>query len=281
MNLLRFSTLSALLLILVVSGCDNASTDPFDDANIDANEDAAVAIANAVALESGGALDAAADAVEVAAADAAKSGAGCEYERSYDEGTQTWTGFVSCEFGSPERLFYSLFSRTRTYQFLDESGSPQQYPENAQALNFAIVDGEGIRQRPGFSHELLDLGADLVVEGLGEELKTVNGTYDRSATDTLYTRNVERTLTYDLALTFIDVQGAGRVRDGNRPVSGTIEGVYEALHTFSAPDGTREQTVTREFTITFGGGDDRDITIDIGGDTFLADLMTGEVEGLD
>ena len=281
MNLLRFSTLSMLLLVFVVSGCDNATLDPSDDAGIDANEDAAVAIANAVALESGGALNAAADAVDVVVSDAAKSGAGCEHERSYDESTQTWTGFVSCEFGNPDRLFYSLFSRTRTYQFLDESGSPQQFPEGAQTLNFAIVEGEGIRQRPGFSHELLDLGADFVVDDLGQELKTVNGAYNRSATDTLYTRNVERTLTYDLALTFIDVQGAGRIRDGNRPVSGTIEGVYEAVHTFSSPDGAREQTVNRSFTITFGGGDDGDITIDVGGDTFRADLMTGEVEGID
>lgn len=284
MNPLRFFTGAALLLALAVSGCDNAGSDPDLAADVSADEDAAVAIANAIALDSGGALQAAADAVELtedaSGQRSAAGDAGCAHERSYDDGAQTWTGFAACEFGDPDGLFYALFSRTRTYQFLDSLGVPQQYPEGAATLNFAIVDGEGFRIRPGFTHRLLGIGADLVVDGLGEALKTVNGTYDRSATDTLYTRDAERTLEYDLALTFVDVQGTGRIRDGGeQPVSGTIEGVYDALHTFTSPDGTREQRVRREFVITFGSGDEA--LIALGDETFRADLMTGEVEGVD
>ena len=127
-------------------------------------------------------------------------------------------------------------------------------------------------------------GADLNVANIHGELVTVNGTYDRAATDTLYTRNAERTLTYDLALNFIDVQGPARDRRHWRnAVSGTLEGVYHAVITFIRGDAYEEVEIWKEFTIVFGEGDGdvRDALITIDGRTFRADIETGQVQGVD
>jgi len=293
MKPIRFSLLATILVAFAFAGCDNA--DPItgtggDDANISSTEDAAVSIANALSLEGGGALDIAASASELVVTSSSSSSFGgdhfpdgCVFERSYNEATFTWTRFIECEHGNPGGLFYALFSRTATYQFLD-GDTPVQYPEEADAVNLDIIDGEGIRIAPGFSHKLLDIGADLNVANIHRELVTVNGTYDRAATDTLYTRNAERTLTYDLALNFIDVQGPARDRHNWRnAVSGTLEGVYHAVITFMRGDAYEEVEIWKEFTIVFGEGDGdvRDALITIDGRTFRADIETGQVQGVD
>lgn len=288
MKPIRFSLLATFLVALVLVGCDNTGvSSDTSDANLSSTEDAAVSIANALSLEGGGALDALASAAELGTdGSAARSGGddhGCVRERSYDETTMTWTRFIECERGNPNGLFYALFSRTATYQFLD-GDAPVQFPEEANAVNFDIIDGEGIRFAPGFSHELLDVGADLHVDDIHGDLVTVNGTYDRAATDTLYTRNAERTLTYDLSMTLFDVQAPpGDRRHWRNAVSGTIEGVYHAIITFTRGDAYEEVEITKEFTIVFGEGDGdvRDAIITLDGRTFRADVETGQVQGVD
>ena len=290
MKPIRFSLLATFLVALVFVGCDNTGvSSDTGDANLSSTEDAAVSIANALSLEGGGALDAMASAAELGTdGSAARSGGddhGCVRERSYDETTMTWTRFIECERGNPNGLFYALFSRTATYQFLD-GDAPVQFPEEANAVNFDIIDGEGIRIAPGFSHELLDIGADLHVADLHTELVTINGTYNRAATDTLYTRNAERTLDYDLSMTLTDIQAP----PGHRPrhhwpqaVSGTIEGVYHAFITFIRGDSYEEVEITKTFTIVFGEGDGgvRDAIITVDGRDFRADIQTGQVQGVD
>ncbi|MDX1438834.1 MAG: hypothetical protein R3284_02925, partial [Rubricoccaceae bacterium] len=166
MRSVQFSILMMVALGLTFAACDNAGpASNTGDANTNATEDAAVSIANAISLDGGGALDVAMAASGVAA-DAPKNGrSGCEHERSYDENTFTWTRYIECERGNPDGLFYALFSRTATYQFLS-GDAPVQYPDQADAVNFDIVDGEGLRIAPGFVHELLDIGADLHVDDL-------------------------------------------------------------------------------------------------------------------
>ncbi len=287
MKALRFSLFATFLVALALAGCDNASpVVQGGDANISSTEDAAVSIANALSLEGGGALDVVASAADVASDVQNSQGgdsSGCIRERSYDESTFTWTGFIECERGRPDGLFYALFSRTGTFQFLN-GDAPVQYPADADAVNFDIIDGEGLRRAPGFSHELLDIGADLNVADIHTELLTINGTYNRAATDTLYTRNAERTLAYELSMTLTDLQAPPGDRHLWRTaVSGTIEGVYHAVITFTRGDSYVEREITKTFTIVFGDGDGdiRDAIITIDGRDFRADVETGQVQGVD
>lgn len=286
MKPIRFSLIATVLVAMAFAGCDNATPIvPGDDANISSTEDAAVSIANALSMEGGGALDVVASAAEVASdiQNAQGDRSGCVRERSYDEGTFTWTRFIECERGREDGLFYALFSRTGTFQFLD-GDAPVQYPAEADAVNFDIIDGEGIRRAPGFIHELLDIGADLHVADIHSELLTINGTYDRAATDTLYTRNAERTLAYELSMTLSDLQAPPGDRHLWRTaVSGTIEGVYHAVITFTRGDSYVEREITKTFTIVFGDGDGdvRDALITMDGRTFRVDVETGQVQGVD
>lgn len=286
MKPIRLSVLTAFFVALAVSGCDNAN--PVVEAGISSTEDAAVSIANALSLEGGGALDVIAAAAEVAvdvqnAHGGDSDDSGCVREGSYDETSFTWTHFIECERGRPDGLFYALFSRTATFQFLD-GDMPVQFPENADAVNFDIVDGEGIRIAPGFTHKLLDIGADLHVADIHGELLTVNGTYDRAATDTLYTRNSERTLVYELSMTLFDLQAPpGDRHHWREAVSGTIEGTFHAVITFTRGDAYTETEITKTFTIVFGDGDGdiRDALITVDGRTFRANVETGQVLGID
>ena len=276
---------AALVPLLILAGCDSAGTDAgSEDVS---NLEVAVSVANGLAVNSGGALEALTDATD----DAANSqGDGCSIERTYDETSQTWTRVVACERGDPDSRFFAAFGRTSTFRFFDDAGTPQQSPEGAASLDFAIVDGYGEVHTPWLHHELLAIGAAFQIGDLQEELVTVNGTYDRSATDTLFVRQsngppaVRRTLTYDLGLELDDVRGPRR-RPGNwgRPVSGTITGLIEGTATFVRRDGTvQTRNFSRAFTIVFGGGAEADTAvIQIGRESFRANLLTGDVEGVE
>jgi hypothetical protein len=135
-------------------------------------------------------------------------------------------------------------------------------------------------------HLLLDIGGAFDVAALDADTATVNGAYDRAATDTLRVRrhgpdggaSGQRTLTYDLALQFDDVEVV-RGADGRRgrPVGGTVSGTIEGTATFTGPNGqTRTRDFSRSFTITFGGGDETGL-LTVGGQRFRADLRTGEI----
>ncbi|MDX1421433.1 MAG: hypothetical protein R3181_15820 [Rubricoccaceae bacterium] len=284
----RFLSVTGVLLgALVLAGCDatDADPDPFTDASAD--EDAVVSIAAAIAVEGGGALDLAGGAAASAAAEeAGRSGpgpfdAGCTFELTYDAEAMLWSRFWQCERGEPGGPFYSLFSRTSETQYYDADGTPQADPETAVSAHFELLDGEGRVVRPWLRHELLDLGADLDLTDLDTDLVTVNGTHVRSATDTLRTFGGERTVVYDLALTYLDVRGP-RGREWDENVSGTIEGQYDAVRTFDGPRGTVTEEISRTFTITFGEDGGEDVAyIRLGGETYQADLTTGEVEGLE
>jgi hypothetical protein len=279
------AAVTALVPLIVLAGCDSAGGDSAGDDL--SNLEVAVAVANGLAVNSGGALEAVAGAVD----DGTNSqGGGCSVERTYDETTQTWTRIVACERGDPDERFYAQFGRTQTFQFFDAAGVPQQSPETAVSLDFAIVDGYGEVRTPWLHHELLDIGADLDIDDLQDELVTVNGTYDRSATDTLLVRRpggpaaVRRTLIYDLDLALDDVRGPRRnYGHWGRPVSGTITGTIEGTVTFVRRDGSVvSRDFSRTFTIVFGGQPDSDTaSLQIGGETYRANLLTGEVEGVE
>lgn len=308
----RLLLIGLCALGLTLAGCDAATDDAGSDdglpEGLSTSEDAAAVIADAVALQSGGALDDVANVaamlgeLEGARFDPDARPAGCEGSRTFDETTFVWTQSIDCYRGRPDGAFYAAFGREMTFAFFDADGEPVARPANAASLDFDIVSGTGIRRTPRASHELLSLGADLAFTGLHDDdrLVTVNGSYARSATDTLTSRNATRTLTYTLALELEDVtgparrrgdgpetapgQGPGRPAPGDvhwgQPVSGTISGLMTGLATYEGPRGTVEREIERRFTITFGGeGSSADARIHFeDGQTYTADAVTGELK---
>ncbi|HYE94651.1 MAG TPA: hypothetical protein VD962_00450 [Rubricoccaceae bacterium] len=283
MNLLHLRLpLVALALAITFAGCDNAGSDTDNASDAEETEAAAVVVANAIAVDGGGALNDAAGIASFGDGDALGGGEpGCTVERSFDPATMTWTRTIDCERGDPDGAFYAAFSRTHELQFFND-GVPQQPAEGADSLHLVIVDGTGVRWNPVLYHELQDIGGDFAIGDLDEELVTVNGTYNRSALDSVRTRRAIRTVDYDLALTFDDVRGPRRVRHNwHRAVSGTLSGTYDATVTIQRAGSTQTREVHRTFTIVFGGESDPGVaTLRMGGQTYRVDLETGMVAGV-
>ena len=282
--------LPALALALALAGCDAASDTPDTAAATADTEDAAVSIAAALALDTGGVLDEMAAAASASVATDNLDGPrgpgdgrpGCDRSREYDEGTMVWTLTVACRRGHPDRPFFAAFGRQSAVQFL-AGGVPQQLPEGADALTYRILSGQSIVRRPHHVQRVTGLAADFDVTGLDQELVTVNGTYQRTGADSLRTRRGERTSEYTLDLEATDVQGPRRVYDNwRRAVAGTLTGHYVGTVTITtAAGGTVTRNVDRTFTVTFPlVGGDRQAEIAIDGQRFRADVSTGEIASL-
>lgn len=277
----RYTCLFGLLALLALVGCDTAPedlTDPVDASEITAN--AAASVANAVALDSGGALD---DAASVATAfsaglngsDAPTANAspenGCTYGLEFDAETVRYDRALDCSWESQNGLYAASYSRAQTVQFLRD-GNPAIFPDNADAATYELVDGSGTRTRTRFSHTLTDIGGSLSVTGLNTDLVTVNGAQTRSALDIWTTEVGTRSLDHRIELTFTDVTGPSAAREDWRDaVSGTINGRYQA--TYTALDG---ETIGVDllFTVTLADGT---LVVEIGDERFEADPMSGEL----
>lgn len=273
--------LPALVLALALTGCDATGTDSAllqEDAS-----DAAVSIADALALNSGGALDDAASVAALVTADASKSGPmsdrpGCSGDRTFDEATSTWTTTVACERGREDGRRYHAFSRTTTHRFLDEAGAPLPGREGATAVEFAIVEGSGEHRTPRGSAIVSDLGADLDVLRLDDGQVSASGTYSREGSRTaLGRRGGSRAVDYALSLELDGVTGPAGRRDRWRgATAGSVSGLYTATVTVTNADGeVSTRDVEREFTVSFPV--DGRARIALGGRSFTADAATGEV----
>ncbi|MEL6613118.1 MAG: hypothetical protein AAFQ53_13550 [Bacteroidota bacterium] len=277
----RYPRLLGLLVLLAFVGCDAATDDTTDPvADPVTTAEAAASIANAVALDSGGALDEAAsfatsfsagiDGDDVTTANASADN-GCTFSLDFDEEAVRYDRAVDCTWETQNGLYAAGYSRAQTLQFLRD-GSPVFFPSNADAATFEIVSGSGTRTRPRFSHTLTDIGGDLTVTGLNTDMVTVNGSLTRAALDVSTTEAGTRSLDHRIEFTFTDITGPTTSRqDWRDAASGTISGRYQA--TFTAIDGDTI-AVDRTFTVTFG---DDTLVIEIGGERFEADPMSGEL----
>ncbi len=284
----RFIRPTLLLLTLALGACDAVGAG--DEVSAEDLYDAAVVVASAVALDAGGVLeDAAAGASFALAADASGRTAGpgrpgCDNARTFDADATLWTVTIDCERGDPEGRFYASFERVATYRFVDAAGAAQERPAGAASLDYDVLSGTSLFRSPHGVHALTALGADLSVTDLDQDLVTVNGSYQRAATDTLRGPGGERTVAYDLALTLDDVQGPkGTARRWRSAVGGTITGTLHATITRTPVGGpSTQRTVDQEFTITFpaDGSGDRVAQIALGGHRYRADVETGEIDGL-
>lgn len=297
----RLTALIGLGSVLVLlAGCDSASPvtalDGLEPSSISA--DAASALASAVALGPGGALNDLADAA-LATSGAAHGSphAGCEYERYWDASLERWVRDVTCERGDPDGPAYALFSRLHHFGFFDAAGGVVQQPANAVRMSVDLLEGEGVRRTPRMSHTLLDIGAAFVVDDIQEEFVTVNGDYARAATDSLRAGQRSRVLTYELSLEFEDVVGPRRPvaappeppgglsplpalhRQWAGSVSGSIHGQISGVITVTGPNGSQTHEFERTFTITFGEGDPGFARLRFARSDhrFEIDLVSGEV----
>lgn len=270
-----------------MTACDNQS--PVSSQNDEiATEDAAESIASAIGSDNGGAADQLSDVMEIASfgrlqAQAEEglsktSGFG-KIDTSYDAATGTWTLKLSRERGNPNGVPYAQFSRTYTYQFLNKTGQPQKYwkvgADTAYTIKFNIVEGTGTHRTNNLSQQLTGLSGAFTATGVNTRMVTINGTYQRSAVDTITTRNSVRTLDHTLKLTFTNVQGPrGHRLELTRKFTGNISGTYDAKVTFQRGESYSEKTINRTFSIELGDGH---ANLDIRGLKFKCNLILGEL----
>lgn len=277
-------------LALVLAACDATDTagSTLSDADFD---DAATAVASALALDAGGLLeDAAASASLAAPADGTARHAGpqrpgCRADRTYDEADGLWTAVFDCERGDPDGRFYASFERTATYQFLGADGQPQAEREGAVSAEYAVLSASNLFRSPRGVHALQSLTSGFTVTDLDTDLVTVNGTVQRAATDTLRGPRGERTVAYTLDATLDDLRGPrAAARHWRRAVEGTISGTLQATLTRTPTGGPSSMVeIDEAFTISFPvtASGDRVAQIVLGGRPYRADIDTGEVQGLD
>ncbi len=283
----RLLPLAALALLLAACDATDTAGSTLSDADRD---DAATAVASALALDAGGLLEDVAAGASLAAT--AEAGArhpgpdrpGCRADRTYDEADGLWTAVVDCERGDPDGRFYASFDRTATYRFLDAAGQPQPERADAASAEYAVLSAANLFRSPRGVHALQALTSSFHITDLDAELVTVNGTVQRAATDTLRGPRGERTLAYELDATLADVRGPrGTARRWRRAVDGTISGTLRATLTRTPAGGEASVVeIDEAFTISFpvAAGGARVAQIVLGGRPYRADVETGEVEGL-
>ncbi|MCL4704125.1 hypothetical protein KJ068_03130 [bacterium] len=279
------------LAALALVACQNDDPVSSND-SLNATEDAAESIASAVGADNGGATDQLSDVIELAGASGLQKPAEvllgkysepntiASIDTSYDPATGTWTLRLERERGNPNGIPYAEISRTYTYQFLNKNGQPQKYwkvgADTAYTIKFNIVEGTGTHRTRRLSQQLTGLSGSFTATGVNTRLVTINGTYFRSAVDTVTTRNAVRTLDHALNLTFTNVQGPrGSRLELSRKISGTVSGTYTAKVTFQRGESYGETTINRSFTINLGGGN---ANLNVSGKNFEADLTSGELK---
>lgn len=275
---------------LLMSACekDSPMSSQSQDDSI-ATEDAAESIASAIGSDNGGIVDQVGDVLELASFGhlqvqsdelLSKSTGIAKIDTSYDPATGTWTLKLNRERGNPEGVPYAQISRTYTYQFLNKNGQPQKYwkvgADTAYTIKFNIVEGTGTHRTRHLSQKLTGLSGAFTATGVNTRLVTINGAYERSAVDTITTRDAVRTLDHTVKFTFTDVQAPRGSRHGDvhRKLSGNISGTYNAFVTFQRGESYSEKTINRTFSIELGDGS---ANLHIRGLKFKCDLLLGEL----
>jgi len=278
----------SLAALLWIVGCTK-STAPTVVEDI-ASEDAAMTIASALGEEDGGALDQMGDATDLASQAGSLMEAAKGTEIAYTLGVQdsvskifnttdtSWTVFVKRVRTSMLGMNTAAFFRLYQIQFRNRNGIAQQaYVVNgdtAYSMNFKILAGSGVRKVAlRRTHRLASLSGSWVITGTNTRVTTVNGNSSSAGSDTLRTREAERTLNYTLSLTFVDCKAQrGSRATVSDSTTGTVSGVYDAIASFTKGDLYKEKTIHREFTVAFSGGTSH---IQMGGRVFKFRMRDG------
>ncbi len=269
--------------LLVWQGCSKNPAEPQTNM-MSVNDDVAASTASTMAENTGGAMDQINDLLSLTStAPLQKSTAADQIEDKsvvYDDATGTWTAVVSRTRGNANGPYYAMFSRTYTYQFLDQNGQPQKYyisnGDTARTIHFKVLSGEGAHHTPRLSQKLLQVSASYVATAVNTPTVVINGSCKRAATDTLSTLKATRILVHSTELKLENVTGPRGTRlDLRKKVSGTVTGTYTATITFIKGEGYTERNVTRDINITLGNGE---AVINVVGMAYTSDLATGDVD---
>lgn len=280
--------------MVALTGCGNDTNGPLSESVAD--EDAAESVASALGQDNGGALDQLADVTELATASGISQGStdmksaqlngAAKIDSTYDPATGTWTITLTRERGTPGGANYAKITRVYEYQFLNSDGKPQKYwrvpnlgsgVDTAASMTFRIVSGTGEHHTPHLSQRLISIGANWTATGLNTDTITINGTYARSAADTVSTRNSVRTLENALSLSFVNIRAPrGKRSEMAGQATGTITGTYDATVTFTRGSLYSDRTISRQISVTLTGGN---ANIGIGGKAFVGMLGLGMLRG--
>jgi hypothetical protein len=208
----------------------------------------------------------------------------------YDSTTGWWTLTLDRQRGLTSGYTYAEMHRVYQYQFLNSKGEVQKFwrtdngngsVDTAYTINHKIISGTGRHQTRRLAQNLMSLSAQWQATGTNTGTVTINtinnAPYTRHAIDTVKTLSATRTLDHTIALTFTSVKGPrGSRLDVAQKTSGTITGHYEATVSFTRGDLYKTRTITRDFTITLGGGNGR-ASIVVDNTLYTADVQTGEL----
>jgi hypothetical protein len=272
-----------LMLILAVSlfssGC---SDNPVESVVTESpDSDVAMSLASAVGEEDGGVADQIGDLTEFIGPEAvAKISSENSVVKSYDSVTGTWTIEIMHQRGLETGLYYAHVERTYLLRYRNKLGEPMQYWTNgvdtAYSVLFDIVSGSGRHWTPRLSQALTGLSGSWVATGCNTDTITINGSYFRSAVDTLTTARATRTLDHSLQMNLVNVVGPrGSRLNLAEKISGTVTGTYQAEATFQRGEAYRERNINREFSINLGDGTS---TIIVNGVNYKGDIQTGDIE---
>ena len=271
----------AFCALLMFTGCDSSSN---DDVVLDEETatDVATTVALSVSEEDGGVADQLEDVVTLtnAATLSKQSTSHPTINTSnpeYNSETGTWTVDISRERTSANGQRSISYQRSYEYQFLDADGQPQQFFSTdstlaASTIIFRILSGSGQYSSPEVQSGLNSLTADWTVSNADEEMFTVSGTYQRSASSIIERALVTRTMDYSLVINEleINVPKGGLLRD----FTGTFSGDYEANRSTNVENSERDVEVSISIDVTI---DDNQVIIDIDRDRYISTLDTGEL----
>ena len=280
-TIVQLRALSLLICtLLLFAGCDSSSTDD-EVLDTETSTDVATTVALSVSEEDGGVADQLEDVVTLANEATLSKQAGSHptihsSNPEYDDVTGTWTVDISRERTSPNGERSISYQRSYEYQFLDADGQPQQFFNTdstlAKTIIFRIISGSGQYSSPEVVSGLNSLTADWTVSNADEEVFTVSGTYQRSASSTIERALVTRTMDYSMVINQLElnVPRGGALRD----FTGTFSADYDAMRNTNVENSERDVQVSVSVDITI---DDNQVTIDIERDRFVSTLDTGDL----
>jgi hypothetical protein len=271
--------------MMFFAGCekDEAVSPQLNESSVTPELDAAEVTSGAVGEDTGGLVDQLGDAVSIAGPGGfqslGKTSAGETVEAVYDSVNGIWAVTIHRERSNPHGNHSLVVDRVYEVQFLNAQNEPQKHwitnGDTARTINFNIISGSGYHKTPHKSGYLNQLEGSFVITNAHLPNVTINGNYLRSASDTLTTRNMERTLNYTLTLEVMDLVGPrGHRNDISNKVSGTITGHLSAVVTFTRGDAYGERQIEKDFTIVIGSGS---ADIRMGGKIFRGDLKGGDL----
>ena len=266
--------------LILFAGCDSSSTDD-EVLDTETSTDVATTVALSMSEEDGGVADQLEDVVTLTneATLSKQSGSHPTIQSSdpeYDDVTGTWTVDITREGTSPNGERSISYQRSYEYQFLNADGQPQQFFNTdstlARTIIFRIISGSGQYSSPQVESGLNSLTADWTVSNADEDVFTVTGSYQRSASSTIERALITRTMDYNMVINQfeLNVPRGGALRD----FTGTLSADYEAMRNTNVENSERDVEVSVSVDITI---DDNQVIIDIDRDRFVSTLDTGEL----